>query len=170
MKKNYGIVTFLTQPMTLLGEIIKVGMQAPDFMAVNGDLREVHLQDSKGKIRVISTVPSIDTGICDLQTRRFNEEAAKMKGVVFLSISCDLPFALHRYCGTAGIDNIAMLSDYKLTDFGLKYGFLIEELRLLTRGIIIIDANDTVQYVQIVKEIAGHPDYEKAIAELKKIR
>src|SRR5574344_307091 len=169
MKKNYGIVTFLSQPMTLLGDIIKVGMKAPDFQVVNKELKNVNLHDFEGKIRVISAVPSIDTGICDLQTRRFNEEASKMKDVAFLSVSCEIPFALNRYCGTAGIDNIVMLSDHLTTDFGLKYGFLIEELRILTRGIIIIDKDNTVKYVQIVKEIAGHPDYDKAMEQLREM-
>lgn len=169
MKKNYGIITFLNQPMTLVGNLIKVETTAPDFKALSTDLKEVNLHDFEGSIKVISSVPSIDTGICDLQTRRFNQEAAKVKNVVFLSISCDLPFALHRYCGTAGIENIQMLSDHRMTDFGLNYGFLVEELRLLTRGIIILDKQNVVKYVEIVKEVAGHPNYDKALAQLQKV-
>ncbi|MEG1556374.1 MAG: thiol peroxidase [Bacteroidales bacterium] len=163
MKKNYGVVTFVGSPMTLLGEIIKVGDIAPDFMVIDSDLNTIHLRDFKGKTKVISVVPSIDTGICDLQTRRFNQEALKRNNVVFFSISCDLPFALKRYGNVTDVDNIILASDYKDTDFGLKYGLLVEELRLLARSIIILDKNNKVKYVEIVNEVASHPNYELAL-------
>ncbi len=167
MKRNTGLVTFLNNPITLLGDLTVVGEKAPDFTAVKTDLTPFKLFDYSGKVCVISSVPSIDTGVCDLQTRRFNQEAANLPQVQFISISCDLPFALKRYCGTADIKSIETVSDHKDTDFGLKYGFLIEELRILNRGIIIIDKTGTVVYVEYVKENTQHPDYDKALEKLK---
>lgn len=164
MEKHTGMITFGGNPLTLAGELVKTGDSAKDFTVVANDLKPHKLSDYDGKIRIISVVPSVDTGICAAQTRRFNEEAAKLNNVVILTISCDLPFALGRFCAAEGIDKVVTLSDYKETDFGLKYGFLIDELRLLSRGIVIIDQKGVVRYVEYVKEVASHPDYDKALA------
>jgi thioredoxin-dependent peroxiredoxin len=169
MKKNEGVITFAGNPLTLLGEMVKAGDRAQDFTVLANDLKPVRLSDHKGKVIIISSVPSVDTGVCAAQTRRFNEEAAKLGDVVILTISCDLPFALGRFCGAEGIDKVITLSDHKDTDFGLKYGFLIEQLRLEARGIVIIDKEGTVRYVEYVKEVTTHPDYDQALAEAKKL-
>lgn len=169
MKENIGITTFMGNPLTLLGNMVNVGDKAPCFTAINKDLSPFCLCDSKGKTVVISVVPSVDTPVCDMQTRHFNQEAAEMKDVQFISISCDLPFAIGRHCSTAGIDSIITLSDHKDTDFGLKYGFLIKELRLLNRGIVIIDKEGKVAYVEYVKENTTPPNYDAAMAILKKL-
>lgn len=167
MEKHSGLITFGGNPLTLVGKIIKVGDKAPEFTALNPDLTPFSFKNN-GKVTIISVVPSIDTGICDAQTRRFNQEAANLD-MDILTISCDLPFALGRYCGAAGIDKVKTISDHKDLDFGLKYGFAIDELRLLSRGIVIVDKNGVVKYVEYVKEVATHPDYEIALAEAKKL-
>ncbi|MCE1167826.1 MAG: thiol peroxidase [Sphingobacteriia bacterium] len=169
MKKNSGIVTFLGNPLTLLGEMITVGTKAPDFTAIGEGLKPVSLKDFPGKVVLISSVPSVDTGVCAAQTRRFNVEAANLGDVAILTISNDLPFALGRFCAAEGIDKVVTLSDHKDTDFGLKYGFLLEELRLLNRGIIVIDKDGIVQYVEYVKENTNHPDYDAALEAAKKL-
>ena len=169
MKKNTGIITFGGNPLTLLGEMVKPGDKAIDFTVLANDLTPVKLSDYKGKIRIISSVPSVDTGVCAAQTRRFNVEAAKLDDVVILTISADLPFALGRFCAAEGIDKVITLSDHKEMDFGSKYGFLIEELRLLSRGIVVVAKDDTVRYVEFVKEITTHPDYDKVLAEIAKL-
>lgn len=169
MKKTSGMTTFMGNPLTLLGETIKVGDKAPDFTAIGEGLKPVKLSDYAGKIVLISAVPSVDTGVCAAQTRKFNVEAANLGEVAILTISCDLPFALGRFCAAEGIDKVVTLSDHKDTDFGLKYGFLIEELRLLNRGIVVVDKAGVVQYVEFVKENTNHPDYDAAIAEAKKL-
>lgn len=169
MKRNEGIITFAGNPLTLTGEMVKAGDKALDFTVLANDLSPHTLKEYDGKVKIISVVPSIDTGVCAAQTRRFNEEAAKLGDVVILTISCDLPFALGRFCAAEGIDKVVTLSDHKATDFGLKYGFLIEELRLLARGIVVIDKEGTVKYVEYVKEVTTHPDYDKAVAEAAKL-
>lgn len=169
MEKHKGMITFGGNPLTLSGPLSKVGNLAPDFTAISKDLSPFKFSDTKGKLRVISVVPSIDTGICDAQTRRFNQEAANYNDVEIITISVDLPFALDRYCGAAGIDKIQTVSDHKDLDFGKKYGFVVDELRLLSRGIIIVDKDDTIKYVEYVSEIAEHPNYDKAFEELKKL-
>lgn len=153
--------------LTLCGPEIKVGMTAPDFTVLDATLQPVKLSDFKGKVKIISTIPSIDTGVCAMQTRRFNQEASELKDVEVLTVSCDLPFALGRFCGTEGIDKVKTLSDHKETEFGLKYGFLIKELRLLNRGIVVIDRNDKVVYVEYVKENTELPDFDAALAAVK---
>lgn len=169
MNKNTGIITFMGNPFTLLGDMVKVGDKAQDFTVLANDLHPVKLSDYDGKIRIISSVPSVDTGVCAAQTRRFNVEAAKLGEVAILTISNDLPFALGRFCAAEGIDKVITLSDHKDTDFGLKYGFLIEELRLLTRGIVVIDKEGVVRYVEYVKEVTTHPDYDKALEAAAKL-
>lgn len=160
-------VTFKGNPVTLLGTEVKVGDTAPDFQVLANNLTPVTLENSKGYVRLISVVPSIDTGVCDQQTRRFNEEAANLEGVKVLTISVDLPFAQGRWCGAAGIENVEMLSDHRDLSFGQAYGVVIESLRLLTRAIFVIDSNDKVTYVEYVSEATNHPDYEAAIAAAK---
>ncbi|MGC8866118.1 MAG: thiol peroxidase [Bacteroidales bacterium] len=169
MKKNHGVTTFMGNPLTLLGEMVTPGIKAPDFIAIGEGLKPVHLSDFSGKVILISSVPSVDTGVCAAQTRRFNTEAAALGDVVILTISCDLPFALGRFCAAEGIDKVITISDHKDTDFGLKYGFLIEELRLLNRGIVVIDKDGIIRYVEYVKENTNHPDYNAAIKAAKEL-
>jgi thiol peroxidase len=160
-------VTFKGKPVTLVGNEVKVGDTAPDFKVLANDLSEVTLADTKGYVRLISVVPSIDTGVCDAQTRRFNEEAAKLENVKVLTISVDLPFAQKRWCGANGIENVQTLSDHRDVSFGQAYGVLIKELRLLTRAVFVIDSNDKVTYVEYVPEATNHPNYEAAIEAAK---
>lgn len=167
--KNANKVTMGGDPVTIIGEEITVGAQAPDFTVLNSDLGPVTLADAKGKTVIISVVPSIDTSVCAEQTRRFNKEASKLKDTIIYTISVDLPFALGRFCAAEGIDNIQVLSDHKDLDFGMKYGFVIEEHRLLTRGIVIINPEGKVEYVEYVDEVTTHPDYDKALDVAKKI-
>lgn len=168
MPERKNTVTFQGNPLTLVGPELKAGDKAPDFKVVDTGLKPVTLSSSKGKTRLISVVPSIDTGVCDLQTKRFNQEASKFPaGVAVLTVSMDLPFAQGRWCGLAGADKIQMLSDHQEASFGNAYGVLIKELRLLSRAIFIVGPDDKIQYVEYVKEITQHPDYEKALAFLK---
>ncbi|MBP2077329.1 thiol peroxidase [Oceanobacillus polygoni] len=156
-------VTFKQEPVTLIGTEVKVGDKAPDFKVLSNDLKEVTLKDYSGKVKLISVVPSIDTGVCSEQTRRFNEEADKLDNVVVLTISMDLPFAQSRWCAANGIKKVDTLSDHRDADFGEKYGVLIEELRLLARAIFVVDSNDDVRHVEYVEEVSTHPDYEAAL-------
>jgi thioredoxin-dependent peroxiredoxin len=160
-------VTFKGNPVTLLGNEVKVGDQAPDFKVLANDLSEVTLQDSKGQVRLISVVPSLDTGVCDAQTRRFNEEAANLDNVKILTVSVDLPFAQKRWCGAAGIDNVQTLSDHRELSFGEAFGVAIKELRLLARAVFVVDSNDKVTYVEYVSEATDHPNYEAAVEAAK---
>ena len=163
------MVTFGGNPVTLMGKMVKPGSNAKNFFAVGADMKPVSLSDFQGKVRIISSVPSVDTTVCAAQTRRFSEEAAKLGDVQVISISCDLPTALKRFCAVEGIDNVVAVSDHKDTDFGIKYGFLIEELRQLARGVIVIDRDDTVRYVEIVNEIDDEPNYEKALEVVREL-
>src|SRR5690625_4019668 len=160
-------VSFQQDPVTLLGNEIKVGDTAPNFTVLNNDLQEISLDDYKGKKKLISVVPSIDTGVCSDQTRRFNEEAEKLDNVHVLTISMDLPFAQKRWCAAEGIGNLDTLSDHRDADFGEKYGVLIKELRLLARSIFVVDSNDKVTYVEYVDEVSSHPDYDAALEAVK---
>ena len=161
-------VTFKNGPVTLIGNEVKVGDAAPDFTVLANDLSPVTLNDSEGKIRLFSVVPSLDTGVCDAQTRKFNEAAAELgDNVVIYTVSMDLPFAQKRWCGAAGIENVVTVSDHRAGSFGEAYGVLIEELRLLARAIFVVDANDKVTYVEYVSEATNHPNYEAAIEAVK---
>ena len=162
-------VTIKGKLYTLAGPEIRVGQKAPDFKLTATDFSEVELSQSKGKVRLLSVVHSLDTGICDLQTQWFEQEAGVFKEVVIYTISMDLPFAQARYCGARAITNLKTLSDYKDASFGNSYGVLIQELRLHSRAIFIIDANDIIRYVEYVPEVAQPPDYDKAIAALKEL-
>ena len=163
-------VTFKGNPITLLGNEVKVGDKAPNFTVLANDLSPVTLEDSKGSVRLISVVPSLDTGVCDAQTRRFNEEAAKFDNVQILTISVDLPFAQGRWCGAAGVDKVQTLSDHRDLSFGEAYGIAIQEHRLLARAVFVVDSNDTVTYAEYVSEATDHPNYEAAIEAAKQAK
>src|SRR5512133_3705823 len=170
MQERTGVITFKGNPFTLLGPALKVGDQAPDFTVVDNGLAPVSLASYSGKIKVISSVPSLDTPVCDTETRRFNQEAAGLPGeVAVLTISLDLPFAQKRWCGAAGIDRVTTLSDYRERSFGQNYGVLIKELLLLSRAIFVVDAHDTIRYIQIVPEVTSEPDYAAVIAAVKQL-
>ncbi len=156
-------------PLTLVGPELKAGDRAPDFKVLDRELNEVGLEDCSGKVRLISVTPSLDTPVCDMQARRFNEEAARLGDISVLNISMDLPFAIDRFCTSAGIDKVQALSDHRDASFGEKYGVLIKELRLLARSIFVIDRDDTIRYVEIVPEITDHPNYEKALEATNKL-
>ena len=163
-------VTMKGGPLTLVGEEVKVGSKAPDFKVLDQALAEVTLASSKGKIRLIASVPSLDTPVCDLQIKRFNDEAGALsKDIVVLFISMDLPFAQKRFCSEFNIKKVKALSDHRDADFGVKYGVLIKELRLLARAIFVVDKDDTVRYVEYVKDITNPPDYDAALGAVKKV-
>jgi thioredoxin-dependent peroxiredoxin len=168
MNERPSIVTMKGNPLTLLGPELKGGEKAPDFEVLDNDLNPVRLSNFKGKICLIASVPSLDTPVCDLETRRFNAEAGKLSpDIQILTISMDLPFAQKRWCGAAGVDKVMTLSDHKEASFGLAYGVLIKELRLLARAIFLVDKGGTLRYIQVVKELTEEPDYEKAIGFVK---
>ncbi|MEH7122805.1 thiol peroxidase [Bacillus sp. JJ1503] len=163
-------ITFKGNAVTLLGNEVKVGDKAPEFNVLANDLSAVTLADSKGQVRLISVVPSIDTGVCDAQTRRFNEEASKLDNVKILTVSVDLPFAQKRWCAAAGIENVQTLSDHRDLSFGEAYGVAIQELRLLARAVFVVDSNDNVTHAEYVSEATDHPNYEAAVEAAKAAR
>ncbi|EWG10533.1 thiol peroxidase [Cytobacillus firmus] len=163
-------ITFKGNPVTLLGNEVKAGDKAPEFKVLANDLSEVTLADSKGQVRLISVVPSIDTGVCDAQTRRFNEEASKLDNVKILTVSVDLPFAQKRWCAAAGIENVQTVSDHRDLSFGEAFGVAIQELRLLARAVFVVDSNDTVTYAEYVSEATDHPNYEAAVEAAKQAK
>ena len=166
--ERVGAVTMKGNPLTLVGPDIQVGRPVPDFRVVDMSFAPVRLSDFKGKSVLISAVPSLDTGICSLQTKRFNEEIAKLpEGVVVLTLSADLPFAQKRFCDAEKVDRIKVLSDCVHKDFALKYGVLIKDMGLLTRAIFVIGKDSTLLYKEIVPEVASHPDYDRALAEIR---
>ncbi|MEN2468025.1 thiol peroxidase [Ornithinibacillus sp. JPR2-1] len=160
-------VTFKQEPVTLVGNELKVGDQAPDFTVLTNDLEEKSLADYKGKIKLISVVPSVDTGVCSIQTNRFNAEAQKLENVQVLTVSMDLPFAQKRWREVNNVESLDLLSDHRDADFGEKYGVLIKELRLLARSIFVVDSSDKIAYVEYVPEVSDHPDYDKALEAAK---
>lgn len=165
-----GVVTVFGNTVTLVGPELKVGDKAPDFIVLDKELKEVTLKDFTGKIKLISVTPSLDTPVCDIQAKRFNQAAAALPDdVIVLNISMDLPFAIARFCTNAGIDKIKVLSDHNYASFGNTYGVLIKEFRLLARSIFIIDKNEMIRYIEIVPEITSHSDYDKAIEMVKRI-
>ena len=160
--------TFKQNPVTLIGSEVKVGDTAPDFKVLANDLSEVTLKDSEGKIRLFSVVPSLDTGVCDAQTRKFNEAAGEFGDQVLVyTVSMDLPFAQKRWCGAAGIDNVVTVSDHRDGSFCEAYGVLIQEMRLLTRSVFVVDTEGNVTYVEYVPEATEHPNYDAAIEAVK---
>jgi len=161
-------VTFGGDPVTLAGNPIEVGDNAPDFTVLSNDLKEVKLSAYAGKIKLIAAVPSIDTGVCSEETKRFNQEADKLDNVQVLTISMDLPFAQQRWCAANGVENIDTLSDHRDADLGKNYGVLIKELRLLARAVFVVDSSNKVTYVEYVDEVTDFPDYEAALSAVKK--
>jgi len=170
MNERTGIVTLRGKPLTLVGNEIAVGDKAPNVEAIDNDLSPVKLSSFRGKVLVITTVPSLDTPVCDMETRRFNDEAQQLSpDIVILTISMDLPFAQKRWCGSAEVTRVQTLSDHRTALFGKKYGVLIKELRLLARAVFVVDRHGIVRYVELVKEIANEPNYDavlKAVIEL----
>ncbi len=170
LTERTGIITFKGNPMTLLGPGLKAGDRAPDFRVVDTALAPASLADFRGKVKVISAVPSLDTPVCDTETRRFNQEAASLPGnTVLLTISLDLPFAQKRWCGAAGIDRVKTLSDYQERSFALAYGVLIKELQLLSRSVFVVDGDDVIRYIQHVPEVTNEPDYAAVLGAAKSL-
>jgi thiol peroxidase len=169
MKENVGGVTIKGNSLTTLGKHVNVGEKAPDFLLVKNNMQPVSLADSAGKVRLISVVPSLDTGICHAQTKRFNDEALNYAGVEFLTVSAEHPFNQKRWCEQESCSNIAVVSDHMAMQFGQDYGLAIKEWRLLQRAIIIIDADDTVAYTEYIPEIAQFPDYDAALVKLEEL-
>ena len=168
-EERTGAVTMRGNPMTLVGPELKAGQKAPAFTAVGKGLAPVTLDQFKGKVKIIAAIPSIDTPVCDAETRRFNEEASKLPGdVQILTISMDLPFAQARWCGAAGVDKVITISDWRAAEFGQKYGALIKELHLLARAVFVLDKNDNVVYAEYVKEVANQPNFEAALEAARK--
>jgi thiol peroxidase len=168
MQERTGIITFKGNPFTLLGPELKVGDKAPDFSVVDNGLAPVTLATFAGKVKIVSCVPSLDTPVCDTETRRFNQEAAALpEQVALLTVSLDLPFAQKRWCGAAGIDRVTLLSDYQDRSLAQNYGVLIKELKLLSRSIFVIDATNTIRYIQHVPEVTSEPDYAAVIQAAK---
>ena len=170
MQERSGVVTMGGNPVTLTGTEVKIGDSAPDVEVLGNDLGPVKLSSYKGKVCVLSVVPSLDTPVCDIQTRKFNEAAGNLgENVAILTISMDLPFAQARWCGAAGVDKVVTLSDHRDAAFGEAYGLLIKELRLLARAIFVVDPGGTVRYFQLVKEIGEEPNYDDALEAVKKL-
>ena len=159
-----GATTLRGNPMTLVGPEIKAGQQAPEFTAVDNGLQPVTLASTGRGVRIFSVVPSLDTPVCDIQTKRFNEEAGKLPNVTIYTFSMDLPFAQKRWCGAFGVDHVKMVSDHRDASFGTAYGTLIKELRILSRAIFVVDKNNVVRHVEYVKEVGDHPNYDAALS------
>jgi len=167
-RKN--MVSMAGNPVTLAGNPVKAGDVAPGFKVLSADMKEVSLGDFAGKVIVISVTPSLDTSVCDLQATRFNSEAASLPGdVAILNISVDLPFAIGRFCSAKGIDRLKTLSDHRDLSFGTAYGVVVKEARLLARSVFIVGRDGVVKYVEIVDDVTKHPDYDRALAEVKKL-
>jgi thiol peroxidase len=161
--------TFKGGPLELAGPEIKVGDKAPDFVVVDKGLQEVDLAKTGAGVRIFSVVPSLDTPVCDMQTKRFNDVAGKLTTVSFYTVSMDLPFAQNRWCASFGVDNVKMLSDHKYASFGEHYGTLIKDWRIESRAIFVVDQAGVVQYVEYVPEVAEHPNYEAALNKAKSL-
>ena len=159
-----GATTLRGNPLTLVGPELKVGDTAPDFSLTDVGLKTVTLKDTGNHVRIISVVPSLDTPVCDAQTKHFNEAAANLPGVDILTVSMDLPFAMKRWCGAFGVDKVKMLSDHKDASFGTNYGTLIKDLRIESRAIFVLDGDNHIRHAEYVKEVADFPNYETALA------
>lgn len=170
MKERTGIITMRGNPLTLIGNEVKVGDVAPDFVVLDNNLSPVKFSSFRGKTCILSSVPSLDTPVCDMETRKFNEEAGRLgPDVAILTVSMDLPFAQKRWCAAAGVDKVQTLSDHRDASFGTSYGVLIKELRLLARAVFLVDRKGIIQYIQLVKEVTKEPDYEAALNTLRKL-
>src|ERR1700728_2049742 len=162
-----GATTLKGNPLTVLGPELKTGQKAPDFQAIDDGLKPANLASTGHGVRIFSVVPSLDTPVCDAQTKRFNEEAGKLPDVKIYTISMDLPFAQKRWCGAYGVDHVKMVSDHRDGSFGKAYGTLIKDLRILSRAIFVVDPSNKLRYVEYVKEVGDHPDYEAALSAAK---
>jgi thioredoxin-dependent peroxiredoxin len=162
-----GATTLMGNPKTLVGPELKPGDKAPEFTALDNALKPVTLADTGHKTRIFSVVPSLDTPVCDMQTKRFNEEAGKLSNVDIYTVSMDLPFAQKRFCNSFALDNVKMLSDHKDASFGEAYGTLIKDMRILSRAIFVIGPDDKLKYVEYVPEVSQHPNYEAALSAAK---
>jgi thiol peroxidase len=170
MKERSGAITMNGKPMTLMGNELKIGDIAPHFEVIDNNMKPAFLKDFSEKALIISSVPSLDTSVCDMETRRFNMEAEHLdKNIKILTISMDLPFAQKRWCGAAGVERVTTLSDYKAAEFGLGYGVLIKELRLLARAVFVLDKDRVIRHIQLVKEITEQPDYAAVLNVAKKL-
>jgi len=170
MQEHDGIVTMKGNPITLMGTELQVGDKAPDFVAIDNDLNPVSFDSFRGKVCIVSSVPSLDTPVCDMETRRFNDEAGRLDdNVEILTISMDLPFAQKRWCGAAGVDKVQTLSDHRDAAFGQGYGVLIKGFRLLARAVFVVDKEGTIRYRELVKEIASEPDYDSVLTAVKEL-
>ncbi len=170
MKERTGMITMRGKPLTLLGNEVKVGEPAPNFVVQDNQLSPVEFSSFRGKVCVISSVPSLDTPVCDLETRRFNQEAEQLgPEVLILTISMDLPFAQKRWCGAAGVTRVQTLSDHGEALFGMAYGVLIKELRLLARAVFVVDKKGIVRYVQLVREMTKEPDYDAVLGAVRQL-
>ena len=165
--ERQGATTLMGNPKTLVGPELKAGEKAPDFTALDNSLKPVTLADTGHKTRIFSVVPSLDTPVCDMQTKRFNEEAGKLKDVDIYTVSMDLPFAQKRFCNAFTLDNVKMLSDHRDASFGAAYGTLIKDMRILSRAIFVVGPDDKLKYVEYVPEVSQHPNYEAALAAAK---
>jgi len=159
-----GATTLRGNPLTVLGPALKPGEKAPDFKAVDDSLKALDLAGTGNGVRIFSVVPSLDTPVCDAQTKRFNEEAGRLPDVKIYTFSMDLPFAQKRWCGAFGVDHVKMVSDHRDGSFGQSYGTLIKDLRILSRAIFVLDKNNVIRYVEYVKEVGDHPNYEAALS------
>ena len=170
MKERQGLITVEGNPLTLVGDELKVGRQAPNFELLANDLSSVELANFRGRVCIISSVPSLDTPVCDAMTRRFNDQATKLGGdVVVLTVSMDLPFAQKRWCGAAGIQNVQTLSDHRDASFATAFGVLIKELRLLARAVFVVDKEGVIRYMELVKELTNEPNYEAPLKVAKEL-
>lgn len=167
--ERQGAATFKGSPLTLVGPELKPGDQAPEFEAVDNTMQAVTLSSTGNKVRVFSVVPSLDTPVCDMQTKRFNEEAGKLDNVDFYTVSVDLPFAQKRWCDAFAVDRVKMLSDHRSGSFGAAYGTMIKEWRMESRAIFVVDSQGKLQHVEYVREVADHPDYEAALKKVKEL-
>jgi thiol peroxidase len=171
MLERTGVITIRGNPLTLVGNEVKVGDKAPDFEVLDNDLSLVKFSSFRGKVCIISSVPSLDTPVCDLETRKFNDAIGKLGlDIAMLTISMDLPFAQKRWCGANGITNLQTLSDHRDASFGLSYGILIKELRLLARAVFVVDKEGVICHIQLVNEVANEPDYERVLNVVKELR
>lgn len=162
-------VTLRGNPFTLVGPKLQKGDRAPDFTTISTELKPITLSDTEGKVRIFSVVPSLDTPVCDSQTRRFNQEAAELEDVAVYTVSMDLPFAQSRWCSAADADRVVMLSDHKDASFGQNYGTLIKELRLESRAIFVVDEEGIIRYVEYVPEVGEHPDYDAVLKATREL-
>ncbi len=170
MEERSAAVTMHGNPLTLVGQELSVGDAAPDLELLDNDLNAVKLSSFQGKVCVISAVPSLDTPVCDMETRRFNEAAGKLgDDVVILTVSMDLPFAQKRWCGAAGVESVITLSDHRDAAFGTAFGVLIKELRLLARAVFVVDQEGIIRYIELVKEIAEEPNYDAVLSAVKEL-